>query len=101
MPGVKEACGIAHTLLRLRIHSQLLLEVSRFYYTYTFDYLVDVSDIFYFFCSGRGKGESEEKGSVFNGKFQEGCVPGGGGAGRGREGPGGCLRRIGDWGGGK
>ena len=25
-------------------------------------YLVDVSDIFYFFCSGRGKGESEAPG---------------------------------------
>ena len=60
--------------------------------------LVAVSDIFVFFCSGSGKGESE--------------APGRGG-GRfffffienprrtvGAEGPGGCLRRIGEFGGG-
>ena len=48
---------------------------------------MDVSDIFYFFCSGRGKGESGAPGagggSVFYWKSQEGGgVPGGGGAGK-------------------
>ena len=46
-------------------------------------YLVDVSDIFYFFCSGRGKGESEAGGdSIFienprrgGGFLEEGEVP--------------------------
>ena len=37
--------------------------------------LVDVPDIFYFFCSGDGKGESEGRrgggGTIFHGKFQE------------------------------
>ena len=58
--------------------------------------LVDVSDIFYFSCSG-GKGESEApgKGGV---RFLL-KIPGGGGfpGGRGVEGPGGCLRRIGEF----
>ena len=62
--------------------------------------MVDVSDIFYFFCSGRGKGESEApgggRGRFFFLKIQEGGSPGGGGA----EGPGGSLRRIGELGGG-
>ena len=60
---------------------------------------MDVSDIFIFFCSGRGKGESEAPGR--GGGF--GCLlkmPGGGGS-PGREGLGGCLRRIEEfWGGG-
>ena len=53
--------------------------------------LVDFSDIFYFLCSRRGKGESEVPGGgrVYfesqggGGVFQEGD---------GAEGPGGCLR---------
>ena len=54
----------------------------------------------FFFCSGRGKGESEAPGrggSIFFGNSQEGGgCPGGGGA----EGPGRCLRRIGEFFGG-
>ena len=72
----------------------------------TFFGLVDVSDIFYFFCSGGGQGEFEAAmkggGSVF---FIEDPRGGGspkrrGGGPRGREpqGPGGYLRGI--WGGG-
>ena len=64
---------------------------------------MDVLDTFYFFLLGEGEGKSEAPGGegmfffVFNGKSQEGGgVPGGGGA----EGPGGCLRQIGDLGGG-
>ena len=56
-------------------------------------------DIFYFFCSGRGKGESEAPGGGevrFLLKIPGGLSP----EGRGAEGPGGCLRRIGDLGGG-
>ena len=57
---------------------------------------VDVSDIFFFFCSGEGKGESEGwegRGTIVHGKCQEGGVsPAGAGGG---EGPGGCLRGIG------
>ena len=58
-------------------------------------FLVDVSDIFYFFCSGRGRGSPRrrEGGVGFYGKSQEGGVSGGGGP----EGPEGCLRRIGDF----
>ena len=59
---------------------------------------MDVSDIFYFFLLGEGgKGESEAPGVDFLLK-----IPGGGGVSRrgGAEGPGGCLQRIGEWGGG-
>ena len=55
---------------------------------------------FIFFCSGRGKGESEAPGgggSVSLENPRRGGSPGGGGA----EGPGGCLQRIGEWGGGE
>ena len=55
-------------------------------------FLVDVPNSFYFSCSGRGKGESEAPG----GRGSGGGSPGG----RGAEGPGRCLRRIGDFGGG-
>ena len=67
---------------------------------------MDVSDIFNFFLLGEGgggEGESEAPGGegvCFLLKCQEGGgSPGGGGA----EGPGGCLRRIGElgWGGAK
>ena len=60
--------------------------------------LVDVSDIFYFFCSGEG-GRSPTRregggGAIFEWKIPgEGGLPGG--WGRGGEGPGGCLRGIG------
>ena len=64
-------------------------------------YLVDVSDIFYFFLRGRGeggvRGARRGGGDDFSLK-----IPGGGGLpggwGRGGEGSGGCLRGI--WGGG-
>ena len=62
---------------------------------------MDVSDIFYFFCSGRGKGESEAPEGGGGGRFliespRRGGVSRRGGAER----PGGCLRRIGElWGG--
>ena len=66
--------------------------------------LVDVSDILDFFCSGRGKGESEVPGGRGNRFFIENSRTGGGSPGRegprGREGPGGCLRRIEEFGGG-
>ena len=51
----------------------------------------------FFFCSGRGRGESEAPGGGgvdFSLKIPGGGSPGG----RGAEGPGGCLRRIGDFG---
>ena len=49
--------------------------------------LVDVPDIFYFFCSGRGKGESEAPGG-WGGEIGFLLkIPGGGGAFRGWEGP--------------
>ena len=56
----------------------------------------------FFFSSGRGKGKTEapEVGGgrffIENPKGWGGGSPGGGGD----EGPGGCLRRIGEWGGG-
>ena len=55
--------------------------------------LVDVSNIFYFFCSGEGKGVRKGVGGV---GFFIG-IPGGGASPRreeegGAEGPGGCLR---------
>ena len=63
-------------------------------------YLVDVSDSFYFFCSGRGKGESKAAEGVDrfffcieNPREGGGGSPGGGGA----EGAGGCLRRTGEF----
>ena len=62
--------------------------------------LADVSDIFFFFLlGGRGNGES---GAPGGGRFDFSLkIPGGGSpGGRGAEGSGGCLRRIGDsWGG--
>ena len=62
--------------------------------------LVDVSDIFYFFCSGKGNAESEVpwggRGDRF---FIENPRRGGGVSSTGgAEGPGGCLWQI--WGGG-
>ena len=52
---------------------------------------------YFFFCSGRGKGESEAPGGG-------GCrfllKPGGFSRRGGAEGPGGCLQRIGEFGGG-
>ena len=52
----------------------------------------------FFFCSGRGKGESEAAGW---GRFFTEDPRGGGGCSLGGAGgPGGCLRRIGDLGGG-
>ena len=60
---------------------------------------MDVSDFFFFFCSGRGKGESEAPGGVGDRFFIEN--PRRGGRPGGAEGPEGCLRRIGEfWGGG-
>ena len=57
--------------------------------------LADVSDIFIFFCSGRGKGESEAPGG--RGIHFLLKIPGGGGVfRRGTRGAGGCLRGI--WG---
>ena len=60
--------------------------------------LVDVSDIFHFFCSGEWKGEFEAPGrgggAIFYGKSQGGGGGLPGGWGRGGEGPGGCLRGI-------
>ena len=66
----------------------------------TKDFLVDVSDIFYFFCSGE-PGETEREG----GRFFLLKISGGGGSPRrgweGARGPGGCLQGIwGNWGGG-
>ena len=57
---------------------------------------MDISDIFYFFCSGEGKGESEAPGG---GDFLL-KIPGGGGVSQaggagGSEDPGGCSRGIG------
>ena len=63
--------------------------------------LADVSDIFYFFSArggGRGSPRPPGGGGVdFLLKIPEG---GGSPGGEGAEGPGGCLRRIGDFGGG-
>ena len=61
---------------------------------------MDGSDIFYFLCSGRGKGEFEALGGE-GGRFLL-KIAGGGGSrgGRWAEGAGGCLRRIGEFGGG-
>ena len=64
-------------------------------------YLVDVSDLFYFFCSGVGKGKSEAPGRgggsfiLFLLKSQEGAGGGDRGGGGGTQKPGGCLRGIG------
>ena len=59
---------------------------------------MDVSDIFYFFCSRRGKGESEAPGGVGDRFLMK--IPGGGGkAGRGR-GAGRSAANWGIWGGG-
>ena len=66
-------------------------------------WLVDVSEIFYFFCSGRGRGSPERQGGRGVGFFVliipgEGGLPGGGGRERGgREG---VCRELGNWGGG-
>ena len=64
----------------------------------SFRFLADVSIFFIFFCSGRRKGESgaARKGGV---DFLLKAPEGGGSLG-GVEGSGGCLRRIGDLGGG-
>ena len=60
---------------------------------------MDVSDIFYFFCSGGGRGfEAPERGE--GGRiFIENPTRGGSAGGEGGEGPGGCLRGIGGGGG--
>ena len=63
---------------------------------------MDVSDIFYFFCSGRGKWESEAAGGggvdFFEIPRRGGEVsPGGGGA----EGPGRVCSELGNLGGGQ
>ena len=59
--------------------------------------LVDVSDIFYFFCLGEGKGEvrgaGRGRGTILIKNSRRGVS-----RGRGGEGPGACLRGI--WGGG-
>ena len=54
---------------------------------------MDVSDIFIFFCSGGGRAPRVRgaRGGRFLLKIPGGGSPGG----RGAEGPGGCLRRIG------
>ena len=57
--------------------------------------LVDVSDIFYFLCSGRGKGESEAPGGEGGGVFIENPRRGGLQDGRGREGVCGELGNFG------
>ena len=73
--------------------AQLSLTTGKF--SGTAKALVDVSDIFYFFPLGEGKGESEAPGGggarFFNGKSQEGggggrLRVGGRGGARGREG---------------
>ena len=61
---------------------------------------MDVSDIFYFFCSGRGKGESEATGGGgvdFLLKVPQGGGSPGGGGPRGREG---VCGKLGNSGGG-
>ena len=58
--------------------------------------LVDVSDIFYFFCSGEGKGESRATGRGGVG-FLLKITGGGGESGRGQRGP---RVSTGNWGGG-
>ena len=61
---------------------------------------MDVSDIFHFFCSGEGKGESKAPGGVGR-RFFFIEISGGGafpGEGVGGGVPGGCLQGI--WGGG-
>ena len=60
--------------------------------------LVDVSDIFIFFCLGEGKGESEAPGGWGGGFFNVKSQEGGGSPEWVGAGPGGCLRAI--WGGG-
>ena len=64
---------------------------------------VDVSDTFYFFCSGEGKAESDAPGGGGGRFLMKNARRGGvcqerGRGGGGREGPGGCLWGI--WGGG-
>ena len=56
---------------------------------------MDVSDIFYFFCSGRVKGESKAPGRTGVRLFIENPRRG---VSRKAEGPGGCPRRIGEFG---
>ena len=55
---------------------------------------MDVSDIFYFFCSGEGKGEPPRRREGGGRSFIENPRRGGGvpGWGGGTEGPGGCLQ---------
>ena len=52
--------------------------------------LVDVSNILFFFCSGRGKGESRRWRAVADRFF---LLKSPGGGGEGAEGPGGCLQQ--------
>ena len=60
--------------------------------------LVDVSDIFYFFSSGRGKGESEASGGGGGRSLLK--FPGGGGFRRGPRGRESVCSELGNWGGG-
>ena len=62
-------------------------------------FLVDVSDIFIFFCSGK-EGESEAPGGGGRIGFLLKIPRGGGGCFLEGEGPGGCLWRIGEFFGG-
>ena len=57
-------------------------------------YLVDVSDIFYFFLLGEGRGNlrRQDRGGGGIGFLLK--IPGGGGVSKEAEGPGGCLWRI-------
>ena len=59
-----------------------------------------VSDIFYFFVLGEGEGGVRSAGREGGRFFLENPMRGGSPGGGGAEGPGGCLRRIGNWGGG-
>ena len=72
------------------------------YFSGVLGVLVDVSDIFYFFCSGDRKGESKAPGGGGGGRFLienprggGGLTAGGGGGARGREGVCGKLGRGG------
>ena len=56
---------------------------------------MDVSDIFYFFCSGEGKGESEAPGGRGGGRFFIENPKAGVVSQEGGEGQRGCLRGMG------
>ena len=62
--------------------------------------LVDVSDTFYFFCSGGGGKGSSRRRDMGKGVDFLLKIPGGVSRKGRAEGPGGCLRRIGEFGGG-